>query len=35
MYFIPQPRGMSDTPLYNPRDKFFKETFGRTKTAAE
>ena len=26
---------MSDTPLHNPHDKFFKETFGRTTTAAE
>ena len=34
MYFIPQPRGMSEPPLYNPHDKFFKETLGRATTAA-
>ncbi len=26
---------MSDTPLHNPHDRFFKETLGRTPTAAE
>ncbi len=31
----PSPRGMSEPPLHNPHDKFFKETFGRTTTAAE
>ena len=29
------PRGMSEPPLHNPHDKFFKETLGRTTTAAE